>query len=144
MRFLSSLVVFATLLIVGLPVLALTPVAAVDIFSHCSSNETGAQQQNCSDCASKAAATDFCKEVTQKTTANPVIHIIKIAIDIVSYLAGAAAVIGLIVSGLRLVLANGDANAVSTARSGILYSLVGIGVVVFAQIIVAFVLNRIG
>lgn len=142
----SALLPIVLLFALSLPLIVISQVSAVDIFNNCSTVPvaTGAQAQNCSDCTSKAAATDFCKEVTKTTTTNPVIHIIKIAIEVVSWIAGVSAVVGLIVSGLRMVLANGDANAVSTARSGILYSLIGIGVVVFAQIIVAFVLNKIG
>jgi hypothetical protein len=74
---------------------------------------------------------------------NPVIRILKAAINVVSYIAGIAAIIGIIASGLRLILAGGDANAAASARTGLTYSLVGIAIVAIAQIIVAFVLNRV-
>ncbi len=94
-------------------------------------------------CSTNSVGTDYCKEAKGVGTANPAIAIIKTIIDIISIVAGAAAVIGLIISGLRIVLANGDSNAVASARSGIIYSLIGIIVIVFAQLIVIFVLDRI-
>ena len=120
-------------LVIGLvaPALLTSSASAVDVIKTCSSAED--------------ANTDYCKEVAAQGSngSNPAVHAIKIIIDVISTIAGAAALIGLIVSGLRIVLANGDSNAVSTARSGIIYSLVGIGVIVFAQLIVIFVLDRI-
>ena len=45
---------------------------------------------------------------------------------------GAAAVIGIVVSGLRFILANGDSGSIATARSGLIFSLVGVVVVILA------------
>jgi hypothetical protein len=103
--------------------------SAVNVFQNCG---TGPQ-------------TDVCSEVqTQNSNGtNPIIHIIKVVIDILSFAIGVAAVIILIISGLRFVLNGGDAKAVEQARSGVLYALVGIVVAVVAQTIVVFVLNRI-
>lgn len=73
---------------------------------------------------------------------NPVITLIKIAIDILSFIVGAAAIIGIVVSGLRFILANGEANAISAARSGLVFSLIGVAVVILAQVIVVYVLDK--
>lgn len=89
-----------------------------------------------------APDSSVCKEASSGPRTNPFISIIKGAINILSILAGIAAVIGIIVSGLRMILANGNAESVASARSGLIYSLVGIAVVVLAQAIVVFVLNR--
>lgn len=103
--------------------------SAVNVFQNCG---TGPQ-------------TDVCSEVHNQNVngTNPVLHVIKIVIDIVSYAIGVAAVIILIISGLRFVINGGDSKAVEQARSGVLYALVGIVVAVVAQTIVVFVLNRI-
>jgi hypothetical protein len=96
-------------------------------------------------CGGNASNTDVCNDVGKQKSngTNPVIRILKAAINVVSYIAGIAAIIGIIASGLRLILAGGDANAAASARTGLTYSLVGIAIVAIAQIIVAFVLNRV-
>ncbi len=94
-----------------------------------------------------AKDTDVCKDVDAQKgdngNNNPIIDIIKGAINILSYIIGIAAIIGLIVGGIRMMTANGDSNSVASARSGIIYSLVGIAVVALAQALVAFVLNNV-
>lgn len=121
-----------------------TTASAIDIFNNCTKiNQSDAQKANCQDCASTVGSqTNYCKEAAANTS-NPVIHIISIIINIVSFVAGIAAIIALIVSGLRFMLSNGDSNSVAQARNGLLYALIGIGVVVLAQGIVVFVLNKI-
>jgi hypothetical protein len=131
-RLLSSISLFVVLTI-GLitPLMTVESVFAVDVV------------QSCSDPA--AAQTNVCQETAAQGSSgtNPAINVIKIAINIVSYIGGAAAVIGLIIYGLRIMLANGDSNTIAASRTGILYSLIGIGVIVFAQTIVIFVLNKV-
>ncbi len=68
--------------------------------------------------------------------------IIDTIIDILSVIVGAAAVIMIIIGGFRYVISNGDANGVSGAKNAILYAIVGLVIVVFAQTIVKFVLSR--
>lgn len=66
---------------------------------------------------------------TFKTVAATVIRILSIIIGIVS-------VIMLIFAGFRFITANGDAQAVSSARNMVLYAVVGIIIAVLAQFIV--------
>lgn len=73
---------------------------------------------------------------------NPVIGIIKTAINIVSYMAGAAAIIGILLSSIRFMTANGDENSISSAKKTLIYSAIGVIVVLIAQSIVAFALNK--
>ena len=132
----------STILVLLLSPLAATgAVYAVDIFSTCSNG--AANSANCADCKTKASATDVCKDINaQPADSNPVLGIIKIVIDIITFIIGAAAVIIIIVSALRMITANGDPKAFSEARSGILYALVGIAVAAVAQFIVLFVIDR--
>ena len=92
-----------------------------------------------------AATTNACKDVKAQESAktNPVISTLKIALNLLAFIAGAAAVILLIVNGLRLVLSNGDASGVSSARSGLLYIVVGLVIVILARSIVVFLLDKI-
>lgn len=127
------LVALAALLIVATPAVALGGAAhAVDVFQPCSGS---------------AAGTDVCKDAKAQQgnngNNNPIVNIIKAAINVLSYIIGIAAVIGIVVSGIRLMTSGGDSNAVASARSGLVYSLVGVAIVALAQVLVAFVLDKV-
>ena len=79
----------------------------------------------------------------QGTTSNPIIKIIKAAIEVVSYVAGAAAIIIILLSAIRMITSGGNAQNAAQARSGFTYALVGIAIAILAQVIVAFVLNKV-
>jgi ABC-type sulfate transport system permease component len=74
---------------------------------------------------------------------NTINHIIQVALNILSIIVGIAAVIMVIVGGLRFVISAGDSAAVSSARNTVLYALVGLVFVAIAQLLVVFVLSRI-
>lgn len=65
------------------------------------------------------------------------------AVNILSILAGVAAVIMLILGGIKMALGQGDPGKISGARNQIIYALVGIAVAVVAQGVVRLVLNNI-
>lgn len=69
-------------------------------------------------------------------------NIIKTVINIFSLIIGAIAVIMIIVGGLRYITSSGDSANVQAAKNTILYAIVGIIVVVFAQTIVRFVIAK--
>jgi hypothetical protein len=48
-----------------------------------------------------------------------------------------------IIGGFRYIVSNGDSNGVSGAKNTILYAIVGLVIVLFAQVIVRFVLTRV-
>lgn len=66
---------------------------------------------------------------------------IKTAIKLLSYVAGVASVIMIIVAGLRYITSNGDPSGIKSAKDAIIYAIVGLIVVVISQSIVKFVLN---
>ena len=68
--------------------------------------------------------------------------VIEVALNILSIAAGIIAVISLIISGLKYITAQGDANSISSARSSVIYAIVGISIVVLSQVIVRFVINQ--
>jgi len=70
-----------------------------------------------------------------------VTKIIKVAIDILSYIIGIVAIIMIIVSGLRFVLSGGNSNNVEAAKKTLIYALVGLVLAALAQVIVHWVLN---
>jgi hypothetical protein len=70
-----------------------------------------------------------------------VTKIIRIALQILSVAAGIIAVIMIIVAGLKYVTSQGDASKISSAKNSLIYAIVGIVIVAFAQIIVQFVVR---
>jgi hypothetical protein len=73
----------------------------------------------------------------------PINHAIAAAINILSLVGGVAAVIMLIIGGLRFITSSGDSSNVASARSTIIYALVGLIIVALAQFIVHFVLAKV-
>lgn len=68
--------------------------------------------------------------------------VLAVALNILSVVAGVIAVIMLIISGLKFITSQGDASSISSARSSIIYALVGIIIVALAQVVVRFVINQ--
>ena len=69
---------------------------------------------------------------------------IKFIINLLSFVVGVAAVVVMILSGLKFITAGGDANSISQAKNGIIYAIVGLIVAALAQVIVRYVLAKIG
>jgi hypothetical protein len=68
--------------------------------------------------------------------------IIQTVINILSIIVGAVSVIMIIVGGFRYVISGGDANGVQGAKNTIIYAVIGLVVVLFAQIIVRFIFSN--
>lgn len=67
---------------------------------------------------------------------------IKLVINVLSFIVGIAAVIMIIIGGLKYVTSQGESNSTASAKNTILYAIIGLVVVALAQIIVRFVLSR--
>jgi hypothetical protein len=65
--------------------------------------------------------------------------IVKNIISILSVLVGAVSVIMVILGGFKYVTSNGDSNSTKSAKDTIMYALIGLLLVGFAQTIVRFV-----
>ncbi len=68
--------------------------------------------------------------------------IIATVVDIFSIIVGAVSVIMIIVGGLRYITSSGDSGNVQAAKNTILYAIVGLVIVIFAQTIIRFVVDR--
>ena len=64
------------------------------------------------------------------------------ATRLIAYIAGIGAMIVMVVGGLMYILSSGDAQKISAAKNTVLYALIGLVIVVAAQGIIIFVLNR--
>lgn len=72
---------------------------------------------------------------------NDLNQLVKTIVNILSVIVGIAAVIMIIISGLKYVTSGGDSGNIATAKSTLIYAIVGIVIVALAQFIVRFVLN---
>ena len=63
-------------------------------------------------------------------------------INIFSAIVGLVAVIMIIVAGLQFITASGNAQNIAKARSTLLYAIVGLVIVVLAQVIVHFIITQ--
>lgn len=65
------------------------------------------------------------------------------AANLISYITGIAAVIAILIGSFEYIISAGDSAKVNTAKNVILYAVIGIVVVVMAQVLVRFVIGNI-
>jgi cytochrome bd-type quinol oxidase subunit 2 len=70
--------------------------------------------------------------------------VVRTVINLLSLIVGIVAVIMIIIGGLKYITSSGDSANVSSAKNTILYAIIGLVVVALAQVIVRFVLNKVG
>lgn len=87
-------------------------------------------------CAGITAAGGTCDKTAGQAAPTTLITTI---IEMLTLVGGAVAVIMIIVGGIRYILANGDSNAVSSAKNTLMYAIIGLVIVVMARVIVEFV-----
>ncbi len=106
---------------------------------------TGSARTKCEACKGTGGtyAGDTCNDDTGGATEDKVANISADVVNIFSFVVGVVAVIMIIIGGFKYVVSSGDANNISSAKNTILYAIVGLVIVAFAQIIVRYVLNRI-
>lgn len=95
------------------------------------------------------AALPQCQEVGNQDTAicttdqSLLSGVLKDVINVMLYMAGAIAVIMVVVGGIRYITSDGDPGAAAKAKNTIIYALVGLVVAVMSYSIVNFVIERI-
>jgi hypothetical protein len=77
-----------------------------------------------------------CREDSSETFS----AVMRRVINVFSILVGAVSVIMIIVGGFRYIISGGDSAGVSGAKNTILYAIVGLVIVLFAQVIVRFII----
>jgi len=65
-------------------------------------------------------------------------------LNILSAVAAVVAVVMLVIAGLRFITSGGNEGAVKGAKNSIIYAVIGIVVIAFAQVIVHFVISNVG
>ncbi len=73
---------------------------------------------------------------------NGITSILRIVINIMSFVVGAVSVIMIIIGGLRYVTSGGNDQSIAGAKNTIIFALIGLVIVALAQIIVEFVFAK--
>ncbi|HET8709334.1 MAG TPA: pilin [Candidatus Saccharimonadales bacterium] len=68
--------------------------------------------------------------------------VVRNVVNLLSVAVGIAAVIMIVIAGLKYVTSGGDTQAVAGAKHTIIYAVVGLIIVALAQVIVKFVLSK--
>ena len=108
---------------------AIAPVAHAAIFDN-------ASKQACAGVSLSENATN-CDSKSDRGVNN----LIQLVINGLSLVVGVAAVIMIIVGGLKYITSQGDSSSTAAAKNTILYAVVGLGIVVAAQLILRFVVQ---
>jgi hypothetical protein len=80
-----------------------------------------------------------CESVNQ--SGSSISSVIAGALNLLTFVAGVATVIMVIIAGFKYLTSQGDASSVSNAKSTLLYALIGIVIVVLSQTIIFFFIN---
>ncbi len=124
-----------------LPLFVAAPAsAATDLFKGNVQNSNGINQSVCQQPGANTSA------VCQTTGINPLSGsggLLGKATRIISIIAGMAAIILIVVGGFMYVTAGGDSGKISTARNTIVGAVVGLVIIMLAQVIVLFVASKI-
>ncbi len=110
------------------------PVLAIDCSS---SNLTTQEALQCGTNGASGGQNPTPKEATNKFN-----NILSDLLNILTVLVGVVAVIMIIMSGFRFTTSGGNPDKIKSARSALMYAVIGIIVAALAQLIVKFVLNR--
>ena len=110
------------------------PVAAVDC------NAANLSAADALQCGANGASGN--NDATSKTATDSVNNLLSTVLNLLSVVIGLVAVIMIIVAGFKYITSGGKEDSVKSAKNTILYAIIGIVVVVLAQVIVQFVLNK--
>lgn len=126
------------LILASLPVIALI----IGFLPASVSASNASQQQACSG-VQELGEGATCSNPQAATSS--VDNLVMTVINLLSFIVGIASVIVLVVAGFRIVTSGGgDSGSVSSARSQILYAVIGLIVVAIAQIITRIALHTAG
>ena len=81
-----------------------------------------------------------CSTTSATDKINNIIHTI---INLLSAVVGIVAVVMIIIGGLRYITSGGNDTGVASAKNTILYAIIGLIIVAFAQILVRFTLSKV-
>jgi len=127
-NFISTLVFGVSVLLASLALGAISPAAA------------SAADSTTEACQKLGSSSAFC--ASKKDSVGGTNGFAKIITNILLFLVGTAAVIMIILGGIKYTTSNGDASQIKSAKDTILYSVVGLIVAIMAWGIVTFVIDQ--
>lgn len=121
--------VIASLLIVLSTLLPVSAMAQINVFQQCSN---GSVPANDAVCAGSGGSLFGANGVWTNI------------LNVLTFVGGAAAVIVIVMAGIRYIFSGGNASAVAGAKSAIIYAAIGLVVAVSANVVINFVLANVG
>lgn len=82
-------------------------------------------------------------ETSNASAATNVTDLVKLVINIFSWIIGVVAVFAIIFGGFKYITSGGESAGVTGAKNTILYAIIGLVIVALAQLIVRFVLGNV-
>lgn len=107
--------------------------AAID----CANPANAKEQIQCGACDAAGTTANCTPANAPKSLSDTIAQVI----NILSVLAGAAAVVMIIVGGFRYITSSGNPEQAKSARNTLLYALIGLIIIAMAQLIVQFVIQ---
>lgn len=99
----------------------------------------GAKEQACEGLSAGSGA-NRCEDIASNRDVNA---LLRTMLNIFSFVVGIVAVIMVLVAGFKYITSQGDSNGVNSAKNTLLYAIIGLIIVLLAQVIVRFVLHRV-
>jgi cytochrome bd-type quinol oxidase subunit 2 len=130
-RFVIVGLIGSTMLIPGLLAPVVSGVASADIQDElCQGVDAAADTSNCDNGTTDTNGTNVVEDLAKKIT------------SIFSVIVGAVSIIMIIYAGFRYITSGGESGKVGSAKTTLIYALVGLVIVALAQLIVRFVLTQ--
>jgi hypothetical protein len=126
----NYVIVFASLFALAAPLAATASASAVSIQGNLCKG---------SNFQISATAGGSCGEGVDAGSFN---NLLKKAVNIISAIVGVVAVIMIIVGGFKYITSGGDQQKIASAKSTLLYAIIGLVIVALAQVIVHFVIGQ--
>lgn len=115
-----------------------TSTSAVD----CTKDSGSLSTHDAIQCGVSGASGNSNTAPTPKQSTDNFNHLLTTILNLLSVAVGIAAVLMIVLGGLKFVTSAGNAEKAKSARSTLLYAVIGLVIVALAQIIVQFVLNK--
>jgi hypothetical protein len=93
--------------------------------------------------AGNAGGSSLCTSTSTSQLQGPG-SVVNLIVNIISAIAGFVAVIIIIISGIQFMNSGGDSKKISQAKDSIIYSAIGLIVIVLARFIIDFILTKVG
>jgi hypothetical protein len=141
MKRLTSFAISMSLLLASFSLLSVVPAEALSLSARGAVNFADSKGDACAGLDQLGGTSCTKPGAANSAGENSIANIAETIVNIISFIAGIAAVILIVVAGVKFITSGGDSNGVASARNTLVYALIGLAVVALAQVIVHFVLQ---